>query len=104
MAYARHQIRVRLRDRVVHSSGTNALEDAQERCRIETIYYGLGSIGTVYEYDKSQSPKPNEFHMKRMYEVRLVYDPDKSDGSTTLVHEDHTTPPPVPSPTPEHHV
>jgi hypothetical protein len=101
MAYGRYQIRVRLRDRTVHSSGTPVYENAELRCQQEVIIAGLGAIGTVWEFNTQQSPKPDEHKMVRQYEVRLMYDASKSDGSTTLVHEDHTTPPPLP---PEHHV
>ena len=101
MAYARYQVRVRLRDRLVHSSGTTVLENAEARARAEATYAGLGSIATVWEYLPSQGKKPSEFHMTRLYEVRLMLDTSKSDGSTTFVHEDHTTPPPPPIT--EHH-
>jgi hypothetical protein len=107
MAYARYQIRVRLRDRIVHSSGTTVYENAEDRARAEATYYGVGAIATVWEFLPTQSKKPDEFKMTRLYEVRLMLDPTKSDGSTVFVPEDHTTPPPTPAPapipTPEHH-
>lgn len=101
MPYARHQVRVYQRDKLTHSSGAVDYAAAEERCRVETIAAGVGAIGTVYEFDRAKqgTAQPNTHHMPTLYQVRLAYDPDHADGSTMLVAEDHTTPPPSTSTT-----
>lgn len=97
MPYAKHQIRVRLKDKLVHSSGTSNYDTALARCTDEIIKAGVGAIGRVYEYAKQNngSQPPDETQMRPLYEGRLVYDAKKKNGSTAIVEEDHTTPPPI---------
>jgi hypothetical protein len=95
MPYAKHQIRVRLKDKLTHSSGTANYNTALARCTDEIIAAGVGAIGRVYEYAQNNGNKPPvETQMRPLYEGRLVYDHAKQDGSTAIVEEDHSTPPP----------
>lgn len=103
MAYGKHQVRVRLRDAIVHSSGALDYATAEQRARDETIKAGVGASGMVYEFDPKVSKTPDVQRMKLLYEARLAYDPSHADGSLVLVREDHTTPPPPTPSTPEQH-
>lgn len=96
MPYGKYQIRVKLRDQQVHTSGTTKYETAFKRTQAEIIVAGVGAIGTLYEFSTKQSKTPDLLKMVPLYQGRAVFSVEHSDGTVTVVPEDHTTPPPAP--------
>lgn len=98
MALGKYQVRVRLRDRQVHSSGTADAKVALDRAYAQALKAGLGAIARV---DEVLTQKAN-----KIVTSRVAYEGRVTNGETghALVAEDHHTPPPSTPPTPEHHV